>query len=93
MNSKLTDGAISELKCAATLLEHGWAVAFPFTHENPWDLIIYKEGTSRTVQIKGGTYAENTYTVIKHDFDIYKDVDYIIPVSYTHLTLPTKRIV
>ena len=70
MNSNLTHGAVSELKCAATLLEHGWAVAFPFTHENPWDLIIYKEGKSRTVQIKGGTYAENTYTVIKHDFDI-----------------------
>lgn len=78
MNSNLTHGAISELKCAAILLEQGWAVAFPFTHENPWDLIIYKEGISRTVQIKGGTFAENTYTVIKHDFDIYKDVDFII---------------
>ena len=78
MNSNLTHGAVSELKCAATLLEHGWAVAFPFTHENPWDLIIYKEGISRTIQIKGGTYAENTFTVIKHDFEIYKDVDFII---------------
>lgn len=78
MKSKLTDGAISELKCAAILLEYGWAVAFPFTHENPWDLIIYKDGVSRTVQVKGGTYAENTYTVIKHNFDMYDEVDFIV---------------
>lgn len=78
MNTKLTDGAISELKCAAKLLEQGWAVAFPFTHENPWDLIIYKDGNSRTVQVKGGTFADNSFTVIKAKFNSYSEVDYII---------------
>ena len=63
MKSKLTDGAISELKCAAILLEYGWAVAFPFTHENPWDLL---------------SDAENTFTVIKHNFDMYDEVDFIV---------------
>lgn len=78
MNSSLTFGAISELKCAAMLLDHGWAVAFPFTHQNPWDMIIYKDGKSRTVQVKGGTFCENTHTVIKAQWDNYDGVDYII---------------
>jgi PIN domain nuclease of toxin-antitoxin system len=50
MKSHITDGATSELQVAAILLEHEWAVAFPFTHQNPFDLIIYKAGKSRTVQ-------------------------------------------
>ena len=78
MKSKLTHGAISELKCASILLDHGWAVAFPFTHDNPWDMIIYKNGISRTVQVKGATFAENVFTVIKTDFNLYKDVDFVI---------------
>ena len=78
MNSSLTNGAISELMCASMLLDHGWAVAFPFTHQNPWDIIIYKEGVSRTVQVKGGTFAENTFTVIKAHWENYNDVDYIV---------------
>ena len=78
MNSSLTNGAISELICASILLDHGWAVAFPFTHQNPWDIIIYKEGVSRTVQVKGGTFAENTFTVIKAQWENYNDVDYIV---------------
>jgi hypothetical protein len=44
MKSHITDGATSELQVAALLLEHEWAVAFPFTHQNPFDLIIYKDG-------------------------------------------------
>ena len=75
MKSHITDGATSELQVAALLLEHEWAVAFPFTHQNPFDLIIYKAGKSRTVQIKSGTYADNQHTVIKAD---YAEVDYII---------------
>jgi len=78
MNSSLTNGAISELMCAAMLLDHGWAVAFPFTHQNPWDLIIYNDGKSRTVQVKGAEFAENTFTVIKAKWENYNAVDYII---------------
>jgi len=78
MKSHITDGAISELQVAALLLEHGWAVAFPFTHQNPYDLIIYKDGKVRTVQVKSGTFAENQHTVIKADFNYYGEVDYII---------------
>lgn len=78
MKSKPSLGAISELKCAAILIEKGWAVAFPFTHDNPWDLIIHKNGISRTIQVKGATFAENTFTVIKTDFDIYDEVDFIV---------------
>lgn len=74
----LSSGAISELAVAAKLIEYGWAVAFPFTHQNPWDLIIYKDGRSATVQVKGSEFAEHSLTVIKHNFSAYKDVDYII---------------
>lgn len=78
MKSHITDGAISELQVAALLLEHGWAVAFPFTHQNPFDLIIYKDAKVRTVQVKSGTYADNQHTVIKSDYSKYAEVDYII---------------
>lgn len=74
----LSSGAISELQCAAKLMEMGWSVAFPFTHQNAWDLIIYKDGIIKTVQIKGAEYCEHVHTVIKADWAKYKEIDFII---------------
>lgn len=74
----LSSGAISELSVAVQLIEHGWAVAFPFTHANNWDLIIHKAGVSYTVQIKGSEFSEHTKTVIKTNWNNYADVDWII---------------
>lgn len=76
--SSLSSGAISELACATKLIEYGWAVAFPFTHENKWDMIIHKDGISRTVQVKGSEWSEHSQTVIKYKFSEYDEVDFII---------------
>jgi hypothetical protein len=76
--STIGNGAISELTVAAILIDHGWAVAFPFTHANNWDLIIYKNGVSRTVQVKGSEFSEYSKTTIKADWSNYSDVDWII---------------
>ena len=77
MRSSAT-GASSELQCAYQLVELGWAVAFPFTHDHPFDMIIYKDGVLRTVQVKGTSYAEYQKNVIKASWDRYKDIDFII---------------
>lgn len=74
----LSSGAISELAVASKLIEFGWAVAFPFTHDNTWDLIAYKEGRTITVQVKGAEFVEYNHTVVKYNFAQYKDLDYII---------------
>jgi len=71
-------GASSELQCAYKLVELGWAVAFPFTHDNPFDILIYKEGMIRSVQVKGTEYAEHQKNVIKANWDRYLEVDYTI---------------
>jgi hypothetical protein len=71
-------GASSELQCAYKLVELGWAVAFPFTHDHPFDMIIYKDGELRTIQVKGTEYAEHQKNVIKGQWDRYKDIDFII---------------
>jgi hypothetical protein len=80
----LSSGAISELRVASILIEYGWEVAFPFTHGRAWDFIIHKDGVSRTVQVKGAAFAENSYTIIKTIWSKYDNIDYIILHDHIH---------
>ena len=77
-------GASSELQCAYKLVEIGWAVSFPFTHDNPFDIVIYKDAVVRTVQVKGTEYAEHQKPVIKADWNRYLDIDFIILHDRVH---------
>jgi hypothetical protein len=45
-------GDLGVLKAQVDLFEQGFVVAFPMTEHAPFDLIIYKEGVCRTVQVK-----------------------------------------
>jgi len=71
-------GASSELQCAHKLTELGWAVSFPFTHDNPFDIIIFRNDIIRTVQVKGTEFVEHQKPVIKGNWDRYAGIDYII---------------
>ncbi len=51
-------GRVGELKVAERLLEVGWNVAFPEVDEGV-DLVAFKEGTYRPIQVKRATLREN----------------------------------
>jgi hypothetical protein len=45
-------GDLGVLKAQVDLFEQGFTVAFPVTEHAPFDLMIYKDGVCRTVQVK-----------------------------------------
>ena len=74
----MLNGAVAELQCAAILVEIGWSVSLPITHENPYDIVIYRDGVLRTVQVKSSSATQSDRTCVMADFSKYRDIDYII---------------
>lgn len=45
-------GDLGVLKAQLDLFEKGWTVCVPLTEHAPFDLMIHKDGVSKTVQVK-----------------------------------------
>lgn len=84
MVDKNAEAAYSELMAAAILEQNGWAVALPISHCNPFDLIIYKKGVLRTVQVKSAAHVDGKFVSTAIDFRKYKDVNYIVVHDRMH---------
>ena len=71
-------GALTELRCAAELIQRDWHVAFPFIDSSAIDLIAYRDGKFFTIQVKSTTLIENKYAKVTKDFNKYDGVDFIV---------------
>jgi len=71
-------GALTELRCAAELIQRNWNVAFPFINSSAIDLIAYREKRFVTIQVKSAVLMEGGFAKVSKDFDKYIGVDYII---------------
>lgn len=56
-------GDITELKCQAFLIEHGWNVLVPIGNHQKYDLVIEKNGKFYKVQVKHATDEETGFLV------------------------------
>ena len=54
-----TLGDLGVLKAQIDLFEQGYIVAIPFTEHAPFDLIIYKNGVCKSVQVKARSLNKN----------------------------------
>lgn len=52
MHHTKTLGDLGVLKAQLDMFQKGWVVAQPLTEHAPFDLIIYKDGECKTVQVK-----------------------------------------
>ena len=60
---KKTKGSIGELCVAASILQAGWSVLFPFGENQPYDLVAEKDGKFLRIQVKYTTPQNGVLTV------------------------------
>jgi len=77
-------GALSELMCAAELINRDWHVAFPFVNQSAIDLIAYKKRRFVTIQVKSASYIKKIHAEITTNFNKYKEVDFVICYDIIH---------
>jgi len=64
-------GEESELAVASELIAQGYGVSFPFGHNHQYDLIVDKDGSLYTVQVKTAKHEEGNRYYIQADEDHY----------------------
>lgn len=83
-----TLGDLGILKAQIDLFQQGFIVAIPLTEHAPFDLMIYKDGRSRTVQVKARSIDSKGRINISFK-SIYSDSRgmHIKPVDKSHIDL------
>jgi len=83
-----TLGDLGILKAQIDLFEKGFIVAIPLTEHAPFDLMIYKDGQSRTVQVKARSIDAKGNINISFR-STYSDANgmHNVPVNKVHIDL------
>ena len=83
-----TLGDLGTLKAQLDLFEKGYVVAIPLTEHAPFDLIIYKDGISKTVQVKARSVdAKGNLNITFRN--TYSDANgmHNVPVDKSHINI------
>lgn len=71
MNNSSRQGEKSELAVASEMVRKGHGVSLPFGHEHQYDLIVDRDGTLFTIQIKTAKQEGGNRYYIEADADRY----------------------
>ena len=80
-------GDLGVLKAQIDLFTKGYIISMPMTEHAPFDLIIYKDGLCKTVQVKARTLIKGRLEInFRNSYSDSKGV-HTIPVDKTHIDI------